>query len=58
MNMSNDCELNLDELDAIAGGVRNCETAVFAAFVMGVASKCGDAGRQMLANSFGAAQGN
>jgi len=56
--MSNDCELNLDELDAIAGGVRNCETAVFAAFVMGVASKCGDAGRQMLANSFGAAQGN
>jgi hypothetical protein len=58
MNTQNQ-QINLlsdDELDAIAGGVQNSETMVFAAFLMGIVSTCGQAGYTMLANSLAAAQ--
>jgi hypothetical protein len=50
--------LSDDELDAVAGGVKNCETMAFAAFLMGAVSTCGQAGYTLLANSFAAAQGH
>lgn len=54
MNTQNQ-EINLlsdDELDAVAGGKTNGETALFTAFYDGLTSTCGQEGRNMLAASF------
>jgi hypothetical protein len=40
-----------DELDAVAGGMRNCETAAFGVFWKALQASAGQQGAIMLSNS-------